>query len=777
MASGLARFAVVLWAVPLAASAGILIPKEPGAIPLSLRRQTVTIEVKDQVARATVEETFENHTDRALEGTYKMPLPEGAATSGFATWVDGQRVESRVQEKEQAKATYERAQNNREQPAMLEQDARYGFTTRVDGIAAHGTKRIEAKYAQILPYDAGLVTMRIPLGVESAQGTETVGQFNLSVIVSDQKKITELTAGNVPAKIERLDPQRMRLTFEAKDVSLPKELLLTYRTESSRLGLSFLTYRPEQDDEGYFLLLASPQEVTESKDIVQKDVIFVFDTSGSMSSSNKIQQAQVALKRCLSSLGGDDRFGIVAFSDSINPYFHSLKQATAENVADAIRFSDKLEASGGTNIHGGLVEALKMEADSKRPRVIVLMTDGEPTFGITNPQQLAKDISDRNVKGARVFTFGVGPTVNKLLLERMAAENRGTVSYIDGGLAIDKVVGDFYASISRPVLSDLGMTFGSVTTKMRYPDVMPDMYKGSQLVVVGRYSGSGQMKSELTGMLNGKKVTFPFKADFPRQSSQDSFVARLWAQRRIDHLMLQNRLNGELQEAKEEIIRLSKVHHIITQYTSMIAVRSTPVVASVTPERVKPGDPWIRVRAPRSATVTVRLPSFAQTLKARWNEREGLFGARFLVPAGTPDGSYPVLIEIDHADGTIARLEHSVAIDTQAPAFAAAARLAKAGSALTLHAQAVLSPGDVAQALLTRSDRGEAMKSLFDIRRVTAHLWDGRDIPLTLTPGGFGFYATAETNTAMAPGSYEVVITAQDFAGNTAMETVAVEVR
>ncbi len=776
MARGLTHFAALL-AIPLTAHAGILVPKEPGANPLSLRRQTLTVEVTDQVARATVEETFENHTERALEGTYKLPLPEGAATSGFATWVDGQRVESKVQEKAQAEATYAKAQANREQPAILEQDAKYGFTTRVDGIAPFGTKRIEAKYAQILPYDAGLVTLRIPLRVESARGGETVGQFSLSVTVSDQKKITELNSMNLPAKWERLDGNRARLTFQATDVVLPEALVVTYRTESARLGLSFLTYRPDADEEGYFLLLASPQEVTESKDIVQKDVLFVFDTSGSMGSSNKIEQAQTALKRCLASLGSGDRFGIVAFSDSVNPYFHALKPASPENVADAMRFADKLEAAGGTNIHGGLVEALKMEADSTRPRVVVLMTDGEPTFGITDPILLAKDIKGLNTRGARVFTFGVGPTVNKLLLERMAAENRGTVAYIDNGAAIDKVVGDFYASISRPVLSDLGIGFASVTTKMRYPDVMPDLYKGSQLVVVGRYSGSGKMKSELSGMLNGQRVTFPFEADFPRQSTQDSFVARLWAQKRIDYLMLQNRMNGELQEAKDEIIRLSKAHQIVTQYTSMVAVRSSPVVASVTPERVKPGDPWIRVRAPKDSKVTVRLPSFALTLTARWNEEEQLFGARFLVPPGTPDGSYPVLVDVTQSDGRIARWERSIAIDTQAPAFAATAQLPRAGASLSLHAQAVLSAGDITHALLHRADKQEALKSLFDVRRVTAHLWDGREIPLTLQPGGFGFYAAAETNSVMAPGTYEVVITAQDFAGNTAMQTVAVEVR
>src|SRR5205814_2028058 len=156
---------------------------------------------------------------------------------------------------------------------------------------------------------------------------------------------------------------------------------------------------------------------------------------------------------------------------------------------------------------------------------------------------------------ARLFTFGVGDDVNRLLLERLGHENRGGVDYVDGRHTIDEVVGGFYGRISRPVLSDLGFKFGAVTTAMMYPDVLPDLYKGSQLV------------------------------------------------------------------------------------------------AAVRPSRVKPGDPTVRVRAPREATVRVYLPAWNEVKQARWSEDDGLWIARFLVPADTRDGTYPVKVEIAHADG------------------------------------------------------------------------------------------------------------------------------
>src|SRR5262249_48186908 len=155
-------------------------------------------------------------------------------------------------------------------------------------------------------------------------------------------------------------------------------------------------------------------------------------------------------------------------------------------------------------------------------------------------------------------------------------------------------------------------------------------------------------------------------------------------------------------------------------------VAAQPVLlASVTPERVKPGDPAVRVRAPREATVRVYLPAWGEVKRARWSEDEGLWIARFLVPADTRDGTYPVKVEIAHADGRKEWVEQSISIDTAAPAFAARAGSARAGKMVRLEARAVVSPVEVATALLGRGDSAEALKALFDIRSVSARLWDG----------------------------------------------------
>jgi len=763
--------------LPCPAFAGVLLPKEPGAKPLAVRRSMLRVQVTDQVARATVDEVFENLTDTPLEGRYLLPLPDGAAISGFATWVDGQRVESQVQEKDQAQKTYQAAQQAEAQPAMLEQIDPHTFATRVDGIAAHGTKRVEAQFAQILPYDAGTVTLRIPLSIKGQSGVESVDDLQVQLEISDTKKIAELTSSTPGLVAQRVGPSAFVVRLAAKNVVPPDELVVHYRTESSRLGLSFATFKPEGEKEGYFLLLASPQELTTDADIVQKDVVFVFDTSGSMEDDHKIDQARDALKRCLGYLNKDDRFGIVAFSDSINPFKAKLIPASPANVNEALAFADGLNAGGGTNISGALHDGLKMLDGSDRPRVLVFMTDGVPTSGDTNPESLSAGVKSANTGGARLFSFGVGSDVNTVLLERLGRENRGAVDYVAPNQSIDAVIGGFYAKISKPVLSDLAFDFGDVTPVMQYPDPLPDLYKGSQLVVVGKYRGAGTVNAKLTGTLNGKKVELPFTATFPESATRDAFVARLWAEKRIDTLMAQMRMAGERAEAKNEVISLSKQYRIMTPYTSLVAVKTGPMVASVFPARVKPGDPVIHVRAPRDASVRIQIPAFDVDKAARWDDALGVWTARFLVPADAQDGSYAINVEIRHADGRREQLAERVSVDTHAPAIAASAKGGIAGETISLHAQAELSPIEIASALWHRNDPAEAVKALVDVRRITAHLWDGRDVELHLDPNGIGFSAHAETNRDLAPGAYPVTFTAQDFAGNVAQTQATVEVR
>jgi Ca-activated chloride channel family protein len=296
------------------------------------------------------------------------------------------------------------------------------------------------------------------------------------------------------------------------------------------------------------------------------------------------------------------------------------------------------------------------------------------------------------------------------------------------------------------------------------------------LVLVGRYRGAGKAQAALLGTLNGKKMRIPFLAEFPQREEGNTFVARLWAQKRIDFLLAQTRLQGERSEARQEIVALSTRYQILTPYTSLVAVQAPAQrVAQVFPARVRPGDPVVMVRAPRDArSVRMHLPFGGAPAQARWDEEREAWSARFLVPPGTADGSHPIWVEITARDGSVEKLELTIGIDTHAPQMLAWAGRVRAGQPLRLHAVATLAPADLWHALTRRGDRFEAVKSLFDVRRVTARLWDGREVDLQLDE--LGFSTQVETGSTLAPGSYPVVLVAQDFAGNSSRSEIAVEV-
>jgi len=170
----------------------------------------------------------------------------------------------------------------------------------------------------------------------------------------------------------------------------------------------------------------------------------------------------------------------------------------------------------------------------------------------------------------------------------------------------------------------------------------------------------------------------------------------------------------------------------------------------------------------------VRLPFGGAPIEARWDDEQQGFSARFLVPPGTPDGSYPIRVEITARDGRVSEVPLTISIDTHAPEMVAWANPVRAGEMLQLRAVAALTPIEVWHAILSRNDPGEALKSLFDVRRVTARLWDGREIDLPLD--GHGFSALIETGKTLAPGRYPVELVAEDFAGNSSRREIAVEV-
>jgi Ca-activated chloride channel family protein len=370
-------------------------------------------------------------------------------------------------------------------------------------------------------------------------------------------------------EIKRDGPNRAVIGYESKDEKQDTDFQLVYSSDTRDVGLRLITYKPDSDD-GYFLLLAAPTVSTETK-LAAKDVVFVVDTSGSMAGA-KLQQAQKALRFCVENLNSDDRFEIVRFSTEAEPLFRELVLADSDHRKRANGFVDDFKPIGGTAIADALQSALKVRPDkSDRPFVVIFLTDGLPTVGTRNPDEILTNI--KKASGVRIFSFGIGSDVNTQLLDQIAEGTRAFSQYVLANEDLELKVSNFYTRIKEPALTNLKLDLGGgVRTAKMYPTDLPDLFKGDQLVVAGRYSGAGDVEARLTGNVGGREQTFTYKLHFDERKTTDDYVPRLWATRRVGFLLDEIRTHGETPELRDETTELARKYGIVTPYTAYLIV-------------------------------------------------------------------------------------------------------------------------------------------------------------------------------------------------------------
>ncbi len=279
-------------------------------------------------------------------------------------------------------------------------------------------------------------------------------------------------------------------------------------------------------------------------------------------------------------MGKEDRFNFVAFSTEARPFQTTLIAASEENRKKAFRFIDELSPRGATAIEEALERSLEMFTEEERPRMLVFLTDGTPTIGETNPEKLVAKANKINEGKARIFVFGVGENVNTKLLDNLASENGGTVDYVLPKEDVTDRVANFYDRIANPVLSDIKIRFNDLAVTDIYPRTVPDLFKGQQISLFGRYKGYAGSSDTgrtviVTGMVQGKKVRHEYRLAFPDRATSNDFLPRVWAGRKVAFLIDQVKKNGENKEVIAEIVSLAKRYGIVTPYTSYLVAPDT----------------------------------------------------------------------------------------------------------------------------------------------------------------------------------------------------------
>lgn len=577
----LAACALALFMIPSARAAGILIPTEKTLPPLAMLNHHVTIALEDQVAVTRVEQTFRNHTDRQLEATYIFPVPKGASVRRFSMWVDGKEVPGELVEADKARKIYTDIVQRTLDPGLLEYMGNNLLKLRVFPVPPKGDQKISLSYTAVADSEQGLVGYVYPLKTEG-KSASTLEKFSIHVDLRSQHALQNIYSPTHAITINRPSDKQALVGFEKDQAVLDRDFLLYYSANGKDVGLTSLMHRPSPGEPGYVMLLVSPRAELSKSQQVPRDMVFVLDTSGSMR-GKRMTQARNALKYCLQNLGEKDRFAVLNFATTINRFTNGLQDASAATVEKARKWVDGLEATGGTAINDALAAALDLRSnDEGRTFTVVFFTDGRPTIGETNPEKIVKNVLGRNSAQTRIFTFGVGDDVNATMLDQLAEESRAVSTYVRETEDIEARVSSLYGKISNPVLTNLKLTTGDdLPLSEVYPPQLPDLFHGSQLVVLGRYSGTGHTAVKLTGKVGMETVEFVYELKFPdRTPEEKGFVEDLWARRKVGYLLDQIRNNGEKKELVEEVVTLAKRYGITTPYTSYLVIPDGVVSAA-----------------------------------------------------------------------------------------------------------------------------------------------------------------------------------------------------
>lgn len=583
-------------AAPVALAQGMLIPTDTSLGPLGIKYQRVAVDIVDGAAVTRVEQVFVNSSSRQLEAHYVFPLPKGAALQDFYLYINGKKTKGEVLEKQKATDIYEGIVRRLQDPGLLEYVDSDAFRARVFPVPANGEQKIELTFSQVLDFNAGVYTYHYPLGASTRGAPRlTVQQdFTFSANIKSKTPLRSIYSPTHRLGVSRKSENNAVAGLElGAGTDISKDLDLFYTVSDKAVGLTFMSHRPDPEQPGFFMALISPKAELKADEIIAKRVTFVIDTSGSMM-GDRMKLARDTLKYSVQKLNARDEFNVVRFSTDVEALFEKPQPASEANVKKAVEFVSGLEAIGGTAIDEAMVRALKDGANrGDKPHMVMFITDGHPTVGETDEATISKNAKAANT-GSRVFTFGVGDELNARLLDRIAEEGQGTSDFARDGRDFELKVGGFFDKVANPVLADLALDLSAFGAYDVYPKRLGDLFKGSQLVVMGRYRTPKDGTVLLTGSFNGKKQVFEYRADAVKQGTQYDFVPRLWAIRKVGYLLEEIRLRGEKPELKDEIVTLGKKYGIVTPYTSYLVVEDTPMpVARNQPTTTMPPPaPW-----------------------------------------------------------------------------------------------------------------------------------------------------------------------------------------
>ena len=498
--------------------------------------------------------------------------------------VNGKMQKAELLDSAKARKIYEDIVRKALDPALFEYAGQSLFKVRIFPIEPRKEKEVKINYTEILERDGKMVRYLYHLNTKK-YSSKPIKDLSMKIdLETSEAEIKSVYSPSHETEIKRHGKRRVVVGLEKKNMATDADFLLYYSLKDksgSDIDLSVLTHKEDkEDEEGHFMLLLNPGAWDDKSSVIPKDVVFVFDSSGSMR-GKKIEQAKEALKFCVDSLNEEDRFELIRFSTEAEPIFGKNGFSRRENRKKAVKFIDSVRPIGGTAIEEALVEAASIiseKASDKRPTQVIFMTDGQPTIGAIKEEVILHSL--RKKTGARKAKSGFFLPGHRN--QRQHPPPRQDYGGDQGRQPIRPARGKPRVQALRastPRFPNRCWPISSLRSMVRtgsgeiYPKNLPDLFKGDQMVVLGRYEPGGKKgKITLEGTIRGKKKTFEYGAVFPKKKEGNSFIPRIWATRRVGYLLDEIRLRGEKKELKEEVARLARKYGIVTPYTSYLII-------------------------------------------------------------------------------------------------------------------------------------------------------------------------------------------------------------